>query len=119
MGVGGVSGAVARASDSRCPPLPLGGTGSGAARDVQLWSGRWRPLSRPPRVSALALLVPGVAAADDHHAAVAADDLAVLADGLDRRVHLHRIASSRCPRTARDGRPLLLSGPVPASSAHL
>src|SRR5664279_242423 len=39
---------------------------------------------------ALALLVPGVALADDHDAAVATDHLAVIADRLDARVDLHR-----------------------------
>src|SRR5579862_9320791 len=38
--------------------------------------------------SALALLVPGVLA-DHHHHAVAADDLALLADCLDARSYLH------------------------------
>ena len=39
--------------------------------------------------SALALLVTRVALADHHDAAVAADDLAVVADGLDGGVDLH------------------------------
>ena len=38
---------------------------------------------------ALALLVPGVALADDHDAAVAADHLAVIADWLDAGIDLH------------------------------
>src|SRR5690606_18991007 len=41
-----------------------------------------------PSLSALTLLVARVALADDHHAAVATDDLAVVADGLDARVDL-------------------------------
>src|SRR5689334_20098924 len=50
----------------------------------------WNPGCREPRhASALALLVTRVALADHHDAAVAADDLAVVADGLDGGVDLH------------------------------
>jgi len=45
-------------------------------------------LDRVVSFSALALLVPGVLA-DDHHAPVATDDLALLADFLDARAYLH------------------------------
>jgi hypothetical protein len=41
-----------------------------------------------PLLSALALLVPGVLA-DDHHATVTTDHLAVLADPLDAGSNLH------------------------------
>ena len=50
-------------------------------------------------VSALALLVARVGLADHHHVAVAADDLAVVADGLDAGVDLHDVPV-RCLRRA-------------------
>src|SRR5690349_9865062 len=53
-----------------------------------------------PSTSALALLVTRVALADHHDAAVAADDLAVVADGLDGGVDLHDFLF-RCLRRAR------------------
>jgi hypothetical protein len=56
---------------------------------------------RIKRVSALALLVTRVALADHHHPAVAADDLAVVADGLDGGVDLHDFFSSLSSPGAR------------------
>src|SRR5690606_27544710 len=49
--------------------------------------------------SALALLVTRVRLADDHDAPMTADHLAVIADGLDRRVDLHDVPV-RCLRTS-------------------
>ncbi|BDZ49101.1 hypothetical protein GCM10025867_13420 [Frondihabitans sucicola] len=50
----------------------------------------WNRILR--RESALALLVARVAVADDHDAAVTANHLAVLADGLDAGLDLHVVS---------------------------
>ena len=53
-------------------------------------------------MSALALLVARVGLADDHDATVAANDLAVVADGLDAGVDLHcSLSLSSCADTVR------------------
>jgi hypothetical protein len=49
----------------------------------------WFVVAEACRALTLALLVAGVALADDHDAAVAADHLAVIADRLDAGVDLH------------------------------
>ena len=56
--------------------------------------------------SALALLVASVAVADDHHATVTANHLAVLADPLDAGLNLHCCPafSSTAPRSGRTTR---------------
>ena len=60
-------------------------TASGHNKCVSRQTGLWNGL-------ALTLLVLGVFA-DDHDAALALDDLALFADGLDRRTNLHLSSS--------------------------
>src|SRR3546814_3869320 len=57
------------------------------------------PVAERVEASALALLVARVALADHHHPAVTADDLAVVADGLDAGIDLHDVPV-RCLRRA-------------------
>jgi hypothetical protein len=73
-------------------------------------------------VLALTLLVPRVALADDHDAAVATDHLAVVADGLDAGVDLHVLLlslSSYRDRILSDTAQPLLLGPKTRSRVYL
>src|SRR5215218_1246842 len=101
----------------RCPGLlpevSIAEATSGAAVfSIQLWCAVPEPVegSGTEVRLALALLVARVLT-DDHHAAVATDDLALVADALDAGVDLHCFLFRR-PRTARGaGRPLLSGDP--------
>ena len=70
--------------------------------------------------SALLLLVLGVLA-DDHHAALALDDLALLADGFDRGTNLHvcnLLIRTACGRP-RDAPALILAAPRNAAARQI
>src|SRR5258708_39969705 len=72
---------------------------------VRLISGRFSrgmstPAMRAMSLLTLPLLVAGVLA-DDHHAPVAADDLALVAHLLDARLDLHRLVSISITCTGR------------------
>ena len=106
-----------RASVPRCRPRTLFELGN---RSLSLSKGRsfltlpvciqlcdLQSLAELVEASALALLVARVALADHHDAAVTADHLAVIADGLDAGVDLHDVScslSSYRLRSAESGR---------------